>query len=137
MALKKCKECGRELSSKADACPGCGAPQKSKQYGCGSLLMVIILIIFIYAIFSSINESSPPPPPLKTPALIILNEKYANSADLSLAKKALDDLPTACGNSSIAVSKDGTVSLHYLCSNFDKSEDITVSFKNGKVTKLR
>ncbi|MFZ6696827.1 zinc-ribbon domain-containing protein [Stenotrophomonas acidaminiphila] len=26
MALIKCTECGRELSDKAAACPGCGAP---------------------------------------------------------------------------------------------------------------
>ena len=27
MALIKCEECGREISTKANACPGCGAPQ--------------------------------------------------------------------------------------------------------------
>lgn len=26
MALIKCEECGREVSEKASACPGCGAP---------------------------------------------------------------------------------------------------------------
>jgi len=26
MALIKCKECGKEVSDKAAACPGCGAP---------------------------------------------------------------------------------------------------------------
>lgn len=26
MALIKCSECGREISDKAEACPGCGAP---------------------------------------------------------------------------------------------------------------
>ncbi|MBA7514792.1 hypothetical protein ES705_06827 [subsurface metagenome] len=26
MALTKCSECGREVSDKATACPGCGAP---------------------------------------------------------------------------------------------------------------
>ena len=27
MALIKCKECGEQVSTKADACPHCGAPQ--------------------------------------------------------------------------------------------------------------
>ena len=29
MALTKCPECGNEVSTKAKACPGCGAPVKS------------------------------------------------------------------------------------------------------------
>lgn len=29
MALIKCKECGKEISDKAQACPSCGAPQSS------------------------------------------------------------------------------------------------------------
>ncbi len=29
MALIKCSECGREISDKAGACPGCGAPVSS------------------------------------------------------------------------------------------------------------
>ena len=28
MALIKCSECGKEISDLAEACPGCGAPQK-------------------------------------------------------------------------------------------------------------
>jgi hypothetical protein len=30
MALIKCKECGREVSDKAQSCPGCGAPIANK-----------------------------------------------------------------------------------------------------------
>jgi uncharacterized OB-fold protein len=30
MALIKCKECGREISDEAPACPNCGKPQKNK-----------------------------------------------------------------------------------------------------------
>ena len=32
MALVKCKECGKEVSNKADACVGCGYPIKIKQH---------------------------------------------------------------------------------------------------------
>ena len=31
MALIKCSECGREISDRAEACPGCGAPVSVKQ----------------------------------------------------------------------------------------------------------
>lgn len=30
MALTKCKECGEEISKKAEKCPKCGAPRKKK-----------------------------------------------------------------------------------------------------------
>ncbi|MEJ2182731.1 MAG: SH3 domain-containing protein [Nitrospirota bacterium] len=47
MALKKCKECGHEISSKAKRCPNCGAPLK-KGIGCGTAFLIIILAaIFI------------------------------------------------------------------------------------------
>ena len=32
MALVKCKECGKEVSNKADVCVGCGYPIKIKQH---------------------------------------------------------------------------------------------------------
>lgn len=34
MAMIKCKECGGEVSSKADACPKCGVRLKAKPSGC-------------------------------------------------------------------------------------------------------
>ena len=49
MALKKCKECGNGVSSKAKSCPSCGAPIKKRSrilrlfFG-----LVIILIIVVY-----------------------------------------------------------------------------------------
>lgn len=49
MALTKCKECGNEISTKADACPKCGAkPQKTS--GCA----VIVLLFFGFILFSAI-----------------------------------------------------------------------------------
>jgi len=55
MALKKCKECGVQASTKAEKCPGCGAPVKSKGIGCGgSLIIIICLFIFI----GIINDNS-------------------------------------------------------------------------------
>lgn len=43
MAIIKCKECGREISSKAKTCPGCGYKNKKKT----SKLTWVILIIII------------------------------------------------------------------------------------------
>ncbi len=45
MAIRKCRECGGTVSSKAAACPSCGAPVKKQtsiiRTGCGCLLIII------------------------------------------------------------------------------------------------
>jgi len=56
MALKKCKECGKEVSTKADLCPHCGAKQKRKGIGCGGVLLILIVIGFIGFIVSQFSE---------------------------------------------------------------------------------
>jgi DNA-directed RNA polymerase subunit RPC12/RpoP len=57
MALIKCKECGAEISSKAESCPKCGVRVAAKPMGCGKLIGVIILGIVIISVFSSIFSS--------------------------------------------------------------------------------
>ncbi|MHB1081984.1 MAG: zinc ribbon domain-containing protein [Prosthecobacter sp.] len=42
MALKKCHECGHQVSTSAPACPSCGAKVK-KGMGCGTLLLALFL----------------------------------------------------------------------------------------------
>lgn len=54
MALKSCKECGKEVSSKAEKCPNCGAPVKRKGSGClGAIGLIFLLLIFIVIVFRS------------------------------------------------------------------------------------
>ena len=66
MALFKCKECGIEVSSKAETCPKCGARVAAKSRGCGTALGIIFLGIIISAFLSNfssrtgIDTSSPP-----------------------------------------------------------------------------
>ena len=55
MALKKCKECGNEISSKAEACPQCGAPQKKKTSIVTWFVLILILFGVVGAIFDSLN----------------------------------------------------------------------------------
>ncbi len=33
MALLKCNDCGKDVSTEAEACPHCGCPQKEEQVG--------------------------------------------------------------------------------------------------------
>lgn len=58
MALIKCKECGAEISSKAETCPKCGARVAEKPMGCGTLIGVAFLGVIIISIFSSIFSST-------------------------------------------------------------------------------
>ena len=60
MALTKCKECGKEVSKKAEACPHCGARLSAKQYGCGTLIVLGVLVLILIGIFSP--DTTPPTP---------------------------------------------------------------------------
>jgi len=49
MALKKCKECGGRVSSRANACPHCGAPRKqdgTAGAGCIGLIVIAAVVYF-------------------------------------------------------------------------------------------
>jgi len=70
MALIKCKECGREVSTEAANCPGCGAPIKmipakkaepEKVSGLGLTVGVIVIGIAVFAWFSKEGEKSSEP----------------------------------------------------------------------------
>ena len=63
MALVKCRECGTEISSKANACPKCGIAIKHTSL-LAKVVLALILICFGFAIlgqFSSGTSSSPQP----------------------------------------------------------------------------
>jgi hypothetical protein len=56
MALKPCRECGREISTEAPSCPHCGAPVATKPsaeekngagcWGVGCASLVVVFVIF-------------------------------------------------------------------------------------------
>lgn len=84
MALKKCKECGTEISSKATVCPHCGAPQKKKSRLLGMAVLIIVAVVIITAMSvqspttgNKPTSSAPPPPPSPTAvALAKVTLKY-------------------------------------------------------------
>lgn len=57
MALTKCKECGKEISIKADKCPHCGAPAKKKT---SVLTWLVTIFIVLWAIGYFSNQSYSP-----------------------------------------------------------------------------
>jgi hypothetical protein len=60
MAIEKCKECGNEISTKAEACPKCGAVLKKKT-GCLGYIGVALLIFIVLVVIGSLmkDETSP------------------------------------------------------------------------------
>lgn len=49
MALVPCRECGKEVSTEATACPNCGASVASRpraKLGCGGVSVILILALF-------------------------------------------------------------------------------------------
>lgn len=71
MALTTCKDCGREVSKSAAACPGCGRPMagaltvkpQRAGIGCGTLVALTALV----AILRSACPDSTPTPPATPP----------------------------------------------------------------------
>lgn len=54
MALKKCKDCGNEISKKAAACPNCGAKQK-KGTSIVTWLIAVVIIGFVVTRMNEVN----------------------------------------------------------------------------------
>ena len=60
MSLKKCKECGNAVSTKAAACPACGAVRRKKT-GCLTwlaLIATVLIVIFVAAGRSAMTNSN-------------------------------------------------------------------------------
>lgn len=72
MGMTACRECGESISSKAEACPKCGAPNKAKptQVGCGTVIFLsFAALVGVGALMDS------PPPPQDTPAMVEQKER--------------------------------------------------------------
>lgn len=60
MSMKKCKECGKGISTKAEACTNCGAVLKKKT-GCLTYIVVGLLLFIILGVIGYlVNESTTP-----------------------------------------------------------------------------
>jgi hypothetical protein len=68
MALIKCKECGKEISAQAKACPSCGAPPPPRTKLSTWLIGGIGAFIMVSCIISqdTARKNQPPPPPPET-----------------------------------------------------------------------
>ena len=58
MAIKKCKECGGDVSTTATACPHCGSRSVKNNYGC---LFAALVVMGIFIVFCFIFGTVPSP----------------------------------------------------------------------------
>lgn len=67
MAIVKCKECGGEMSTKADACPNCGAKLK-RPSGCFQMILVVFLGFVALALIAPLVGKRDAAPASSTPS---------------------------------------------------------------------
>lgn len=67
MAMTKCKECGAEVSTKADACPRCGAKPK-KGSGCALVVLGFLVVFLVVVVGGQGSRSRPQAPTAGTPS---------------------------------------------------------------------
>lgn len=83
MALIACRECGREVSDRAAACPHCGCPVTAgppvpppvpppaaatvpkKKAGCGTLLVAVFTLVAVGSCFTALRNPGKAPTPTK------------------------------------------------------------------------
>jgi len=59
MAMTKCRECGAQVSTKAEACPNCGAKRKGNS-GCGTLIGAAVLIVVALGLIGECSSNTSP-----------------------------------------------------------------------------
>lgn len=58
MAMTKCRECSKDISTTATACPHCGAKPKPKTSGCAWLAAIFIAVPVVLSMFASNQRSN-------------------------------------------------------------------------------
>ena len=61
MALKPCRECGREVSTSASKCPHCGKPNPTQQLTLGVGCLLIVVVLMVIGLLSSLFDDEATP----------------------------------------------------------------------------
>ena len=81
MALKKCKECGKEVSAEGDKCPHCDARVKTQIVWHAGIIIILGILILI-RVFGRLNQETltPVSPPRPPTAAELEAEKWAEES---------------------------------------------------------
>lgn len=58
MAMTTCKECGGDVSTKAESCPHCGAVLNEKGCGCASMTLGFLIVVVLMALIAGPQDDS-------------------------------------------------------------------------------
>lgn len=100
MALIKCRECGKEVSSQATTCPHCGVAvaKPKKTHGCGTLLVLAVVAFIVIGALGKISNNEKPraTPAARSPSVVAPKPaptapvwQYSATADSMSGKEAL------------------------------------------------
>lgn len=147
MALIKCKECGNEVSSKAEACPKCGAKIAPEKMGCGKTLVVVFLGFIILGVAGSIvssftDSSASTNQAPKTPEQLAADKKEDEAMQRAVfgamtLKKTMRDPDSFKLESALVIDGTGAVCYDYRAKNGFGGTNVghAVLASNGKTFK--
>ena len=109
MALKKCKECGHEVSEQAGTCPNCGHPLKEREIRFGMIVVATLALFNLLCLLVTCNKSdkeadtvskTEPPTlvqstPFPTPSEPELLDYVVNTKTLTVRKEPNENSPIA------------------------------------------
>lgn len=131
MALKKCKECGTQISSSAKTCPGCG--KKLKSGVLRIILGIFILFIGIGIIAGASGNTSTTTTNSQVQEEKMTLEKF-NQIETDMTYEKVVSIAGEEGTLSTESSYGNqTMKIYYWYAK-DGISNATVSFMNGKVT---
>ena len=135
MALIKCKECGKEISSEAEACPSCGR-KKAKETSGVTWVVLGIIVIGVYSAISNSGKSEDKEAArvaAMTPEQRASETKAkADSEQLSSARYACREFVKRSLNDPDAAQFDDTSGYFTEKQTVDKFRvEVTVRAKNG------
>lgn len=125
MSLIQCKECGNQVSSKAQTCPKCGARIARKPMGCGALVGVVLLgALALGAVMSMMGPKTPPQPapPPPTPDQVAAKKKQDQGvaraqAGAAMLKRAMRDPDSFKLSQALVIDGSGAVCYEYRAQN--------------------
>lgn len=110
MALKKCKECGAEISSSAEVCPSCGKKLKKKHPILGGFLLVFGIMIILASTAGNVQTT----PTNSTDTNVIVSRENYDKIEEGMKMdevKAILGEPTM--TSEVELSGTKTILHHY------------------------
>lgn len=126
MALKPCRECGKEVSSSAKVCPSCGIANPVPENAAHNTLagFAVIILVSVGLFFYGTREGSDPPPspPAKAPTPKTEAEKKHDAASSMAAAgaKMLRDAtrdPQSFKLESAIITSDNAICYSYRAKN--------------------